>query len=338
MPGNPSLPLAAVYAFLLVLARVSGFVVFVPIPGTSSGPEPARIVLGLSLTIALYPLWPAVTGNPGIGQFTAWMMAEAVLGLTVGLVVGFLSEAFVLCGQMVGLQAGYSFASTVDPTTQADSTMLSILAQLIAGLLFFSMGLHREVLRIFAHSLETVPPGSYSISPAAGEAILRMSGAMFSTGLRLALPVVALLVMVDISLALLGRINSQLQLISLAFPAKMLAALALLAIMMATFPHVYRDAAERIFEALPGLVDSGGRKSARSNVGRPPRSARVPLDPPLPHIIANRPPAVSRAELPRIAAQHDAAAAFPAPPRAANQVSFAPRYAFSAVRPEALPA
>ena len=43
--------------------------------------------------------------------------------------------------------------------------------------------------------------------------------------LRLALPVVALLLMVDVALALLGRLNQQLQLLALAFPAKMLTAL-----------------------------------------------------------------------------------------------------------------
>ena len=46
--------------------------------------------------------------------------------------------------------------------------------------------------------------------------------------MRLALPVVALLVMVDVALALLGRLNQQLQLLSLAFPAKMLTALLVL--------------------------------------------------------------------------------------------------------------
>jgi flagellar biosynthetic protein FliR len=55
---------------------------------------------------------------------------------------------------------------------------------------------------------------------------------------RLALPVVALLVMVDVALALLGRINAQLQLLSLAFPAKMLIALILLSWMSAMFPRI----------------------------------------------------------------------------------------------------
>src|ERR1039457_4748582 len=51
-------------------------------------------------------------------------------------------------------------------------------------------------------------------------------------------PLVALLVMVDVALALLGRINAQLQLLSLAFPAKMLTTLILLSWMASMFPRI----------------------------------------------------------------------------------------------------
>jgi flagellar biosynthetic protein FliR len=60
-------------------------------------------------------------------------------------------------------------------------------------------------------------------------------------GVRLALPVVALLVMVDVALALLGRINAQLQLLSLAFPAKMLTTLILLSWIAPIFPRILRE-------------------------------------------------------------------------------------------------
>jgi len=254
MPSELTLPLATVYGFVLVLARVAGAFVFVPLPGASQSPEPARAVFILGFTIALLPLWPKIDSAPGIGLLTGWMLAEAAFGLSVGLIISFLSEAFLLCGQMVGLQAGYSYASTVDPTTQSDSSVLSILAQLMASMLFFSLGLHREVLRVFAHSLEVMPPGAFFLTPASAEAFLRLGSGIFTTGLRLALPVVALLITVDISLALLGRINAQLQLLTLAFPAKMLTALAVVAVAVSIFPRVYRGYAVRLVEALPALV------------------------------------------------------------------------------------
>jgi flagellar biosynthetic protein FliR len=54
----------------------------------------------------------------------------------------------------------------------------------------------------------------------------------------LALPVVALLVMVDVALALMGRLNQQLQLLHLAFPAKMLTALLVLSWIAVLFPRI----------------------------------------------------------------------------------------------------
>jgi flagellar biosynthetic protein FliR len=254
MLSEASLPLTTVYAFVLVLARVSGAIVYIPIPGFSAGPEPVRIILALSLTLALFPLWPAISVVPGVGLLVGWLIAEAALGITIGLVVGFISEAFGIFGQMVGLQAGYSFASTIDPTTQADSGIMVILSQTISGLLFFALGLHREVLRLFAHSLETIPPGSFVITPSAADAVIRLGSTVFSTGARLAFPVVALMVMVDLALALLGRINAQLQLGSLTFPAKMLAGLAIISAMAGIFPMVCRAYAERLFGALPALL------------------------------------------------------------------------------------
>ena len=59
--------------------------------------------------------------------------------------------------------------------------------------------------------------------------------------MRLALPVVALLVMVDVALALMGRLNAQLQLLSLAFPAKMLLALLMLSWVAALFPRIMME-------------------------------------------------------------------------------------------------
>jgi len=247
VPSPLTFSLPAVFGFVLVLARVSGAFVFVPMPGVNAGPEAARIVLALSFTLALFPRWPHVNlTEPYIGALVLALLAEAALGLTIGVAVSVLAESFLLAGQIIGLQAGYGFASTIDPSTQADSGILVVFAQLIAGLLFFALGLEREVIRVFSRSLDAFPVGTFVLAPAGAEQILRLASGIFSTGLRLAMPVLALLLMVDLALALLGRLNQQLQLLMLAFPIKMMAALALLATMAAMFPRVYRGYTEQV--------------------------------------------------------------------------------------------
>lgn len=239
MPANLTLSVGMLYGFLLVLARVGGALVFVPLPGVRGVLEPARAALAVGFTMALASRWPAVSGpQVGLGALLAWVAAEAALGLAIGVAVAIVLEAFVLAAQVLGLQAGYAYASTVDPNTEADSGVLLVFAQLLAGMLFFALGLDREVLRLFGDSLERIPPGSFTPGPHAAEALVRLGASLFTYGLRLAMPVVGLLVMVDVALALLGRLNSQLQLLTLAFPAKMLIALLVLSWVAALFPRI----------------------------------------------------------------------------------------------------
>jgi flagellar biosynthetic protein FliR len=237
-----TLSVGALYGFLLVLARIGGSLIFVPLPGVKGAPEPARVALALGFTLALYSRWPVMqTDGVTVATLAGWALAEAAVGLAIGVSVAIALEAFTLAAQVLGLQAGYAYASTIDPNSEADSGILLVFAQLMSGMLFFVMGLDRDVLRLFAISLEKVPAGAYVFGRATAEPLIRLGATLFSVGVRLALPVVALLVMVDVALALLGRINAQLQLLSLAFPAKMLIALILLSWISPMFPRILRE-------------------------------------------------------------------------------------------------
>jgi flagellar biosynthetic protein FliR len=242
MPASLTLSLGTLYAFLLVLARVGGAVAFVPLPGASSAPQAARITLALSFTLALVGRWPVIDAlivSPA--RLLAWGAAEAALGIAIGVAMSLVLEVFMVAAQILGLQAGYAYASTIDPNSEADSGILLVLAQLAAGLLFFAAGLDREVLRLFAQSLEKIPPGAYVLGPSSAFGLIHLGASVFSIGLRLAFPVVAVLVMVDVALALLGRVNAQLQLLSLAFPLKMLVALMVLSWVTVLFPRILRE-------------------------------------------------------------------------------------------------
>ena len=132
-----------------------------------------------------------------------------------------------MAAQVLGLQAGYGYATTIDPTSQADAGVLQVVTALMSGLLFLTLGVDRQLFRVLAASFEKFPAGAWAPSAASLDGVVSLGSGMFSLGLRLALPVVALLLLLDVSLAVLGRMQQQLQLLSLAFPMKMLAALKL---------------------------------------------------------------------------------------------------------------
>lgn len=249
-----TLSISTLLGFLLTLVRVAGVFVFVPFPGLTGTLHPARVILSLGITVALFPQWPQVAAEPSAALLAMWILTEATLGIGIGLAISFVSESLAMGAQVLGLQAGYAFASTIDPNTQADSTVLVIFSQIAAGLLFFATGLDREVIRVFARSLELYPPGAFVLSRAAGGQILVMGGMIFTTGLRLALPMITVLLMVDISLALLGRVNAQLQLLNLAFPIKMMLGLAMLGWLALLIPALYRASANGALAAAGKLI------------------------------------------------------------------------------------
>jgi flagellar biosynthetic protein FliR len=255
MHTNLAIPTSLLFGFLLVLARISGVFVFLPLPGLQAGPSVAKITLAMVLTFGMYSRWPVLDPVPtSMLQVSGWMIAEAAIGLATGLAVAFIIEAVTFAAQAISTQAGFAYASTVDPNTEADSTVLLLLAQLTAGMLFFAMGFDRLVLTILSRSLETHPPGAFLVSRASVEALVMLGSNIFTTGLQMALPLMTLLFLIDLSIGLLGHLNSQLQLIALAFPAKMITALAALSLLVLLIPKLYQQLGAASFSALGRLL------------------------------------------------------------------------------------
>ncbi|MGP8248260.1 MAG: flagellar biosynthetic protein FliR [Bryobacteraceae bacterium] len=242
MPTRMEVPVSVLSGFLLVLARVAGALALVPFPGFAAAAVAARAGLAVALTLALYSRWPRTAldlSSPA--ALAAAVVMETGVGVALGVTAAIVLEAFTFAAQVLGQPAGFGYASTVDPSTQADSGVLLVVAQLFGGSLFFALGFDRRVLRLLAESLERIPDPAREFSRGSAQILVDMMGSLLSVGVRLALPVVAVLVMIDVALALLGRLNSQLHMMSLAFPIKMLAALLVLAWVVPLFPRVLGD-------------------------------------------------------------------------------------------------
>ena len=259
MPTQLTVSVEVLYGFLLVLTRVAATFIFVPLPQLRNSSAAARVVLSLAITIALLAVWPSVPVSLNGGPTELWlllerMVVEAGYGVAIGLVVALLGETFTLTMQILGIQAGYGYATTVDPSSQADSGVLVVLAQLVSWLMFLAFGMERHVIRALARSLETHPAGAFAVSPEARSAVLSLGYSVLTTAFRLALPVIALLLLVDITFALFGKLHAQLQLLSLAFPAKMLVTLGMLALLSQVFPRIYEGIAAKSVSALMRLA------------------------------------------------------------------------------------
>src|SRR5579863_2474025 len=134
MGADSIFTLATLFGFLFTLARISGVFAFLPLAAFRAAPEPARIVLALAFTLLLWQEWrPPVGGEISLGRIVAGLASEAAMGVAIGLALALALEAFQFAAQAVSLGAGLGYASTIDPASGADSTVLLTTAQITAG-------------------------------------------------------------------------------------------------------------------------------------------------------------------------------------------------------------
>ena len=249
---------ATLFGFLFTLARISGVFAFLPLAALRATPDAAKIVLSLAFTLLFWQQWKAPVGVEGsIGRMVAGLANEMALGLAIGLALAIALEAFQFAAQSVSLSAGLGYASTVDPTSGADSTVLLTTAQIAAGLMFFTSGADRLLVRALSDSLRVCPPESFALQRSWGLAMGQFGASIFSAGLRLAAPLIALILLADFSLAVLGRVQSQLHLMTLTMPIKLGATMALMALTLVLQPGVFESRITDWVRFVEGLLRSG---------------------------------------------------------------------------------
>ena len=271
MPDNPTnwgpslgasdliIPHGFFIQFLLTLFRVGGIFAFVPVPGLKSALDPTRIGLVVLLSWLVFPLTPsAPVVSATLSGALALMISEVSLGLVFGLSIQFLHEGVLIGAQILSVQAGYSYASTIDPTSEADSSVLQVILVLGASLFFLTLGLDRILLKAVATSFDAYPPGAFVADTSTASSVILLSGQMFSRGLQVAAPIVGVLVLVDVAMALLSRLQPQMQLLNLSFPLKMLLSLAGLALAIQTVPAGVEASAETTFRFIHSFLAKGG--------------------------------------------------------------------------------
>ena len=250
-------------AMALALVRVSGMVAFAPFFSSTALPLRAKAVFVGAAAWLLAPLVAALPLAQTSLSFSA-LLGELAAGLVYGLTLTLLTEMMLFAGQIVGLQFSFSAVNLLDPTSSIQTPLLGDLFQLMGTLVVIAAGLDRIVLASMVRSFRAVPLGCYALAPASALAIVRAVGGIFLAAVELAAPVLAATMLVEVAVALLGKLSPQLPVMMLTVPLKTLTGFALLTGSLALWPRFIEarfsgllDLAERLISA-PGAVHGLG--------------------------------------------------------------------------------
>ena len=151
----------ALTLFLLVLARMSGVVLFNPILGRQSIPGVVKSGFILLLSITAYTMTDYLPEAPGsILETLVLLGLELFLGYVLGLVMNLFFYVPLLGGETIDMQMGMSMGRTYDPSSQTSTTVTASLLNLLLMLLFFAANGHQTLLRIILVSGRIVPFGA----------------------------------------------------------------------------------------------------------------------------------------------------------------------------------
>ncbi len=250
-------------AMTLALVRVSGMVVFAPFFSSTALPVRAKAVFAGAVAFLLAPVVAALPHAQVSISYSA-IVSELSVGLMYGLSLALLNEMLLFAGQVVGLQFSFSLVNLMDPASAIQTPLLGDLFQLMGTLVVITAGLDRILLASLVRSFRVVPLGAYALGPPAAIAIVRAAGGVFLAALELAAPVLAATLLVEIAVALLGKLSPQLPVMMLTVPLKTLTGFVILTGSLALWPRFIEarfagllDLAERLIGA-PGTASGFG--------------------------------------------------------------------------------
>jgi len=253
-------------AMALALVRVSGMVAFAPFFSSTAIPMRVKAVFVGAVAFLLAPLVATLPNAQAQISFSA-LLGELAVGLVYGLSLALMNEMLLFAGQIAGAQFSFSLVNLMDPASSIQTPLMGDLFQLMGTLVVITSGLDRILLASMVRSFHAVPLGAFSLGPPAAVAIVRAAGGIFLAALELAAPVLAATMLVEISVALMGKLSPQLPVMMLTVPLKTLTGFVILSGSLALWPRFIEarfsgllDMAERLLSislagpgAVPGL-------------------------------------------------------------------------------------
>ncbi|MDR2393434.1 MAG: flagellar biosynthetic protein FliR [Treponema sp.] len=242
--------------FMLIAVRALAMIETAPLLSSAGIPQVAKLALAGFAAYTAFPAAEATLGALVLGgdiglyslSFLLLVIGEGIIGLILGFFLTIIFSAFATAGQFFSLQMGFGASETFDPLAQVENPLMGQYLNLVAMLVFLSMGGFRALfLEGFWHSLQSI---SIMHLIEGREGVMRMvlSGLsqLFLDAIIISMPILGTLFLTSLSTGLISKAAPQINILSEGFPISITVAFVLI---FATLPFMV--------EAFSRVVDAG---------------------------------------------------------------------------------
>lgn len=219
-----SVPTAEIVRFVLVLTRLSGIMILAPFFSNNTVPVQIRVVFSIVTAFILAPSLALnrIPPNLDLGNIAGVFISEVLFGLILGFAALCVFAGLQFAGQIISFQLGFSMINIIDPQTQVESSVFSFLLNYIGLLIFLLINGHHWFLLAINESFSLLPIGGVHMRGSLVAQIISFSASSLVIGLKIAAPVIAVTVITDIVMGIIGRTAPQIHLLVIGMPLKIL--------------------------------------------------------------------------------------------------------------------
>ncbi|MCL2579672.1 MAG: flagellar biosynthetic protein FliR [Oscillospiraceae bacterium] len=204
------LDLTSALAFILVMLRMTGMMVFNPILGRANIPTQLSVGFAFILAILLTTTrsFPALP-DPNLGNLIFMAVSEMLIGMAAGIIIRAISSALIIAGELIDMQMGIAMAKIFDPGTNASIALTANMFNIMFIFTFFITNNHLTFIYMVAQTFDIIPLGTLGISPAALYYLPNLISTVLLFAVKLALPIVVVELIVTMAVGVMMRIVPQ---------------------------------------------------------------------------------------------------------------------------------
>jgi flagellar biosynthetic protein FliR len=237
--------------FLLIMMRMNAMIMIAPFFSSDVIPFRIKALVSFLITLVIFPVVAAKGYHipNDMGAYFLLVLQEVSIGLFLGFLVSVIFAAFQLSGQYLAVQVGFGINEVLDPIGQVSVPLEGQFKNLIGLLVLLAMNGHHFMIQGVYRSYELAPIMSVNKVFLGGllKYMLYTFTGMFVVALKIALPVVAVVFLVEVSLGVLARVAPQMNIMMLGFPFKIVISFVVLAIVTPLIVKIMWVSLERVF-------------------------------------------------------------------------------------------
>lgn len=155
-------------------------------------------------------------------QLLLFGFKEFCIGLIIGLNVAMVMEVLAFAGSIVSTPMGLAIATAIDPASGEQSTTMGQFNVTLGTLIFLIINGHHIAFEAFMHSYDVIAFGDLVFQADKIQHFLRLYAELFEVSLRVSMPMLVALLLVQYSLGVIVRTMPRLNIFMVGIPIQIL--------------------------------------------------------------------------------------------------------------------